>query len=308
MAIYQGTTKVASNIISGDTLPIGSMIPYGSLTIPEGWLRCDGSAVSRTTYSQLFSVIGTSYGVGDGSTTFNLPNKKGKVSVGYDSAQTEFNAVGKTGGAKTHTLTVEQMPSHNHIPQGRNVGGGTESVIPQAGSGDFRETASVGTTYTGGGGAHNNIQPYETDVWIIKALQTPGVVATVVDNLTSTSSINALSAKQGKVLNDKTRFSETEQLIGKWFDDNLYRKVIYVSSIDCTAAGFKYVNHGIGNIKFVKSISYSFGSTAVGSGIIQTYNNVISAIACTPAQIRFYNNAWEMVPTWYFVIEYTKTS
>ena len=62
----------------GDTLPIGVMLPYGNTTPPENWLICDGSEVSRTTYSELFKVIGTSYGSGDGSTTFNLPNKKGR--------------------------------------------------------------------------------------------------------------------------------------------------------------------------------------------------------------------------------------
>ena len=60
---------------TSDTLPIGTQVAYGGTTVPTGWLICDGSAVSRTVYADLFSVIGTSYGAGDGSTTFNLPNK-----------------------------------------------------------------------------------------------------------------------------------------------------------------------------------------------------------------------------------------
>lgn len=63
---------------------------------PTGYLLCDGTAVSRTTYAGLYAVIGTTYGTGDGTTTFNLPNMKGKVPVGYDTSQTEFNTIGKT--------------------------------------------------------------------------------------------------------------------------------------------------------------------------------------------------------------------
>ena len=66
----------------GDFVPVGVMVPYTSEKPPQDWLICDGSAISRTEYSELFAVIGTKYGAGDGSTTFNLPNKKGKVSVG----------------------------------------------------------------------------------------------------------------------------------------------------------------------------------------------------------------------------------
>lgn len=84
-------------------------------TPPTGYLLCDGAAVSRTTYAALFAVISTTFGAGDGTTTFNLPNMKGRVVCGYDSAQTEFDAIGETGGAKTHTLTSAEMPSHTHI-------------------------------------------------------------------------------------------------------------------------------------------------------------------------------------------------
>jgi hypothetical protein len=81
--------------------PVGSMMDFAGATPPTGYLLCDGTAVSRTTYSALFAICGVLYGVGDGSTTFNLPNCKGKVSVGYNSAETEFDVLGETGGAKT---------------------------------------------------------------------------------------------------------------------------------------------------------------------------------------------------------------
>lgn len=105
-----------TNLVAEKMANVPGMISqYAGATSPNGWLICDGSAVSRTTYSSLFTAIGTTYGTGNGSTTFNLPNLKGRVVVGVDAAQTEFDALGETGGAKTHTLTVAEMPSHTHV-------------------------------------------------------------------------------------------------------------------------------------------------------------------------------------------------
>ena len=147
--------------ISGDTLPIGSIIPYGSSTTPSNWLKCDGSAVSRTTYSELFSVIGTLYGSGDGSTTFNLPNLKGKVTIGQDTIDTDFNTIGKTGGEKEHTLTIDEMPAHNH-----NLNGYTD-MVSNTGN-EYYKTVKGSNSYgigntknSGGDQAHNNLQPYQ---------------------------------------------------------------------------------------------------------------------------------------------------
>lgn len=98
----------------GSEAPTGSITQFAGSSAPTGWLLCDGSAVSRSTYSTLFSLIGEDYGVGDGSTTFNLPDMKGKVPVGYNSSDADFDALGETGGAKTHTLTSDEMPSHTH--------------------------------------------------------------------------------------------------------------------------------------------------------------------------------------------------
>ena len=95
-------------------LPSGMVSMTAASAAPSGWMLCNGSAVSRTTYADLFTAIGTTYGVGNGSTTFNLPDLRGRVPVGTDSSQTEFDALGETGGAKTHTLTEAQLPSHTH--------------------------------------------------------------------------------------------------------------------------------------------------------------------------------------------------
>lgn len=83
-----------------DGNPAGTIIPFAGSIAPDGYLVCDGSAVSRTVYTTLFTVIGTTYGSGDGSTTFNVPNIKGRVVTGYDAAQSEFQTIGLTGGEK----------------------------------------------------------------------------------------------------------------------------------------------------------------------------------------------------------------
>lgn len=141
----------------------GAVIPYAGSSAPTGFLLCDGSAVSRTTYSTLFSLIGTTYGVGDGSTTFNLPDIQGNVIVGLDSAQTEFDALGETGGAKTHTLTTDEIPAHTHTTGVVVTGTGSTPEATATGSGTSTDTGS-----TGGGSAHNNLQPYIVLNYIIK--------------------------------------------------------------------------------------------------------------------------------------------
>lgn len=88
----------------------GSIAMFAGSTAPQGWLLCDGSAVSRSTYSELFSTIGTTYGQGDGSTTFNLPDLAGRVLIG---ASTNYPSA-STGGEENHSLTEQELPSHTH--------------------------------------------------------------------------------------------------------------------------------------------------------------------------------------------------
>ena len=125
-----------------------------------------GGAAVNTSGSQsgYHAVSRSPYGVGDGSTTFNVPNLKGLVPVGRDTSVTYFNTVGETGGATTHTLTTAEMPAHTHTYGNQTYtvanGGGTVGV---AGDGGSQNTGSAG-----GGGAHNNLQPYITVNYIIK--------------------------------------------------------------------------------------------------------------------------------------------
>lgn len=158
-------TSVANWGYPTGCIQTGMQMPFGGTAAPTGFLLCDGTAYSRSTYARLFSVIGTAYGAGNGSTTFNVPNKKGRVSVGKDSSQTEFDTLGEQGGEKTHVLTIPEMPSHTHgylqSPwTGSRYDGSSSPLITQ-------QTAGT-TDATGGGQAHNNLQPYEVDNWVIR--------------------------------------------------------------------------------------------------------------------------------------------
>jgi len=166
------TTKKFKDLhLSGDVyaerfigaIPAGCIMPYAGATAPSGFLLADGSAVSRTTYADLFAVVGETYGIGDGSLTFNLPDLNGRVAVGK-STDTEFNTLGKTGGEKTHQLTTEELASHSHSLNVWTQSG--PSGLKLADSSDVSATGSTGST--GGDTPHNNLQPYITLNYIIK--------------------------------------------------------------------------------------------------------------------------------------------
>lgn len=127
--------------------PIGVIHTYAGATAPNGYLLCQGQAVSRTTYANLFRIIGTTYGAGDGTTTFTLPNLKSRVPVGYDSSDANFNALGKKGGASSHTLSANEMPSHTHT-QNAHAHTGTGASVS---AGAHAHTASSNST-----GAHTH--------------------------------------------------------------------------------------------------------------------------------------------------------
>src|SRR6266576_3216195 len=97
----------------GDIFPSGVILHYAGSAAPTNWLICDGTAVSRSTFAALFAIIGTTYGAGDGSTTFNIPDMRGKIAVGKHTSGT-FQTLGQTGGEENHTLISGEMPVHNH--------------------------------------------------------------------------------------------------------------------------------------------------------------------------------------------------
>ena len=100
------------NGIANGVVPTGCILPFCGNNAPQGWLLCDGSAINRTTYADLFAILGTNYGEGDNSTTFNLPDMRGKVAVGLNT-NGAFDALGKSVGEETHKLTINEMPSHD---------------------------------------------------------------------------------------------------------------------------------------------------------------------------------------------------
>jgi microcystin-dependent protein len=160
--------------VQAATAPTGSVIPFAGTAQPAGWLLCFGQAVLRTEYAALFTAIGTTYGTGDGSTTFNVPDLRGRVVAGQDdmggtsanrltnqTGGVDGDTLGATGGAETHTLTTAQMPAHTHTYVSSAAAG---SATVGAG-GNF---GSANTGSTGGDGAHNNVQPTIILNYIIK--------------------------------------------------------------------------------------------------------------------------------------------
>lgn len=186
-------------------VPIGFLGAFGGTTVPTGWLLCYGQAISRTTYALLFATIGIAYGPGDSSTTFNLPDKRGRVSIGKDDmggspANRVTDAVsaiqgatlGASGGdqnAQQDTLTAVSTaitgvndPQHTHLMSIQGNGGGAADSQPTSiGGADIADSTSikpastnisvsvtVTTTVTSSlTGQSQNMQPSQVDNWII---------------------------------------------------------------------------------------------------------------------------------------------
>ena len=170
MATYEATKYnfTGANISGATYVATGTIVPYTHGTAPTGYLECDGSAVSRSTYATLFTLIGTTYGAGDGSSTFTLPDLKDKVIYGKSSSV----SLAATGGSATVTpsgtgtnagtaLTEAQMPKHYHLMLGPNnvtSPQGSGSASGTYGGGTPDDTTQAYGTYSTGGSAASGSQ------------------------------------------------------------------------------------------------------------------------------------------------------
>lgn len=182
-----------TNWVAQPGVPSGTILQFAGATAPNGWLLCDGLAVSRTTFAGLFGAIGTAYGAGDGTTTFNLPDFRGRIPLGRDNMggtsanrvlATQADVLGGSGGAETRTptgsvslsgtvgdttLSSIQIPSHTHTPNifsanwsantspngwGSGTWSGTGSGAVQGGNSASPQASMIGNT--GGGGSHSH--------------------------------------------------------------------------------------------------------------------------------------------------------
>lgn len=184
-----------------EQMPVGVILPFGASSAPTGFLLCDGSAVSRTTYSALWGVIASNYGSGNGSSTFNVPDMRGRVAVGVDGAAGRLasnDAIGNTSGAETKTLSTSEIPAHSHgitdpghqhfgFRDGSNnimylyllswsksdPGSATDYYFNNFGGGSdtarvVSNTTGITVNNAGSGSAHSIMQPYQVVTHIIK--------------------------------------------------------------------------------------------------------------------------------------------
>lgn len=144
-------------------VPTGRCLWQPIATVPDGYLECNGQAVSRTDYAALFAVLSTTYGEGNMLTTFNLPDLRDRHAIGRSGTK----PIGTTGGAETVLLTVNNLPAHAHgLPDGvMQYPGGQKG---DSGGNDFDYTNATSTDETGGGQSFSILNPYLAGVWIIK--------------------------------------------------------------------------------------------------------------------------------------------
>lgn len=218
----------------GSIAPVGSIVIWGSEDIPENYLKCEGQVLSREEYASLFNVIGTTFGDGDGTTTFALPDMRNYVVVGM-SDDTDINAIGKKYGEKEHTLTVDEMPSHDHVIHANipNAGGNDTLILKNAAY--WSSGVDMHTYATGGGQAHNNMQPSMAMVFIIKAYEITPADVNVVDSLdgnstTDAPSVHAVNNKINSLVGDIDTWHEITELTSDFkiydgADPIQYRKV-----------------------------------------------------------------------------------
>jgi microcystin-dependent protein len=177
--VKEGLSVADDNAVGGYPLiPVGGLMPYAGATSPEGWLLCDGSAINRTTYANLFALIGTTYGSGNGTTTFNVPDMRSRIPMGAGAGTgLTSRALAATGGAESVVIASGNLPTHVHSVDPPNTTSGNDNTEhthsidpPNTGSGtvssDHAHGFSTGDHYhgvTGNSGAHEHRLYFVTD-------------------------------------------------------------------------------------------------------------------------------------------------
>lgn len=164
---------------TGLVSPSGTVVAYAGATPPTGWVLCHGQLLDKAQHPDLYKVLGATYG--ETATQFRVPDLRGRVVVSLDAGQGEFNSLGKTGGTKTHILTLNEIPPHNHnvrdlghshpIVQSGNDNNGAYNDWGSAYSkttNTLTGRANIAQDNRGGGQAHNILQPYLTLHYIIR--------------------------------------------------------------------------------------------------------------------------------------------
>jgi len=191
MGIVSGGTTVINDgaFIGVEGIPTATIVPWSDSSVPSGFLECNGAAVSRSTYADLFAIVGTTYGSGDGSTTFNVPDLQDNVAVGKSGTKNlastggtnTVTSTGNVGGSTANaTLSTPQLASHSHTFPYKNTPPNTPGP-PQISVAPFGPEQIKTTTNSGSGGGHAHnmsatfsgdatsvLQPYLTIIYIIK--------------------------------------------------------------------------------------------------------------------------------------------
>jgi len=193
MANYEATKYdfTGAHLTGIEGIPTATIVPWSSASVPTGFLECNGQAVSRSTYSALFAIIGTTYGAGDGASTFAVPDLQDNVAVG----KSNNKSLASTGGANTvavvasgnvggstanATLSSSQLASHSHVtsfsatssvgsPPGLSVNrtGTLNKTSQNTGSGGGH-SHNMSATFSGDTANPSVLQPYLTIIYIIK--------------------------------------------------------------------------------------------------------------------------------------------
>ena len=173
---YLNTAMATVSHALDNIIPIGVIVPFAGTTAPSGWAMCHGGGIPVADYPELFAMIGYTYG-GEGD-VFGVPDMRTRIPVGHDARNAPFNTMGAKGGQAEVRLTAKQLPAHAHAQRvTANVEGGSSGgirrdhnqAVSQSKLKSFKAYAQgVNTGSSGGGQAHNNLQPYIVLEYIIK--------------------------------------------------------------------------------------------------------------------------------------------